>query len=387
MPLSNPRRIQLARTAVVLGTLAALLVAPRLWLEHRYFGPLPVFSWVPVLHPPLDLIALTALALLLLPVLAARRPRPWILLWCALFALRSLPDRITWQPYFLQYFFLLLALAFAGGGGSRDAGVLHTSRLVVASIYFWSGVSKFDHAFLHGGIVPVLHPISSWFPPALVVEFAILVPAAEVALALGLLVPRMRDAACALAILMHLSLLYVLGPLGQDYNRVVWPWNVVMIALDLVLFFRDRGFSARDLLWPRGFALHRVALVLFVVCPVLSYAGLWDPYLSFRLYSYKYHWGTLYLGERVRAALPERTRVESEPSERSDYPWKLLIPYWSEHELGAFAPATPAVYRGIARKVCAEAERSGDVLLVIDEPGDWRTGASRRTSTTCDGLR
>jgi hypothetical protein len=40
------------------------------------------------------------------------------------FALRAVPDEITWQPYLYQYFFMLLSLAFADGTGSvRDEGV------------------------------------------------------------------------------------------------------------------------------------------------------------------------------------------------------------------------------------------------------------------------
>lgn len=372
-------RLRLVRGTIVGGVLAAFLLAPRLWLAHPFFGPLPVFSWVPTLPPPLDLVVLVVLVALLVPLLVARRPRRWILLWCALFAARSLGDRLTWQPYFFQYFFMLLALAFAGRGDrpDEDEKVLHAERLIVASVYLWSGVSKVDDTFLHGGILAVLEPIASQFPPALVVRLSFLVPGLEIAIALGLLLPRLRNGAVVLAILMHLSLLYVLGPFGQNYNRVVWPWNVVMILLLLLLFWRARRFGAADVLWTRGFAFQRVILALFTLAPGLSYVGLWDPYLSFRLYSYTYLMGTLHLREHVRQALPARTRTEVEASEHRGYAGRLVVPYWSEHELGAFAPPTSAVYRGIARKVCTLAREPADVLLVLDDPPD---------SLTCDRL-
>ena len=63
------------------------------------------------------------------------------------------------------------------------------------------------------------------------------VPVMEIAVAVGLLVPRLRNAAVAGAIATHVVVLGLLGPLGHRTNAVVWPWNAAMAALAALRMF------------------------------------------------------------------------------------------------------------------------------------------------------
>ena len=54
---------------------------------------------------------------------------------------------------------------------------------------------------------------------------------------IGLLLwaPRLRLTAIIAEVVVHGSALLFLGPLGYNYNWVVWPWNLAMPALLWVL--------------------------------------------------------------------------------------------------------------------------------------------------------
>ena len=387
-PFRDP--LFLIKTAVSLGLLAAFCLAPRLFLHHPLFTQIPVSSGIPALPTPVDLAILVALAVLLLPVLVLRRPQKLLVVWCALFAGRTVWDQSTWQPYFYQYFFMLLSLVFAarqaGEDDAKDAAVLASDRLLVASIYVWSGLSKFNHRFLHhaiGALSPALAPL---IPDRYVPWLALVMPVVETGIGIGLLCRRSRRLAMFLAIGMHASILLAIGPLGRDYNRVVWPWNVVMIFLLVVLFRTREGPDPPWYVSLRAPAFHRVVLVFFVLCPLSSFVGAWPAYLSFKLYSHNVHSGTIYVTSRMVETLPVRWRAEVQPTRAKPYAGYLTVPSWSERELGAFLPPEPAIFRAVTRRLCALAPATNDVLLVLEAPPDWRTGETQKTLLDCVSL-
>jgi Na+-transporting NADH:ubiquinone oxidoreductase subunit NqrB len=117
------------------------------------------------------------------------------------------------------------------------------------------------------------------------------VPVVETAIGLGLLTRRFRKFAVIGALLMHAFIMLCVGPLGNDHNTVVWPWNFAMSAFVLILFWRAPDEpSPSTILKPGrnlspGSALRAVVLVLFAFMPLFNFFGLWDSYLSSSLYS------------------------------------------------------------------------------------------------------
>ena len=79
---------------------------------------------------------------------------------------------------------------------------------------------------------------------------------------------------------MHVFNLIWLGPLGLQYNKVVWPWNVAMIIL-LWMIFIKKEINAK-LIWKNTGAL---VAFCWILLPALNLAGWWDNYLSCNLYS------------------------------------------------------------------------------------------------------
>lgn len=386
----NLRRITRFKWIVGLGLAVSFLIAPGIWLERQFFTPMPIADAFRPLPPPLDLVVFVALLVLLGAILFARRPRPLILAWVVLFALRTLWDQATWQPFLLMYAFFLFTIAFAAWDEPQrdrnlNAAVLNTGRFVVVTIYVWSGLSKLSFGFVHFVLPELLQSAGVALPTALVVRLGLLFPLGEIAIGLGLLLPRTRHLCLAAAIFMHAFVLLAVGPLGQNYNTVVWPWNVAMIAILVVLFRGTAEVSARAIVFNRRFPLHLAAVALFGVLPGFSYLGLWPTYLSFRLYSDQYHWATISMTPAVRLKLPPRSREEvTVASDDDGYDGHLNVAYWSEHELGAIIPPEPRVFREVARRVCALADDPLDVRLVVTAPPDRWTGEETRTTRYCD---
>jgi hypothetical protein len=283
-------------------------------------------------------------------------------------------------------------MAFAAWDGRKhdrdvNAAVLNTSRFIVVAIYIWSGLSKLSFGFVHFVLPELLQAAGIGLPAELVYRIGLLFPLSEIAIGLGLLVPRTRNLCLAAAICMHAFVLLAVGPFGQNYNAVVWPWNAAMIAILLVLFRGAPDVRPQAILLNRGFPVHLVALALFGVLPGLSYVGLWPTYLSFRLYSDQYHWATISMTPAVRLKLPPRSREEVTIANDGDgYDGHLNVAYWSEHELGAILPPEPRVFREVARRVCALADDPLDVRLVVTAPPDRWTGEETTTTRYCDGF-
>ena len=72
-------------------------------------------------------------------------------------------------------------------------------------------------------------------------------PFVQVAFGIGLLIPRFRRASLIAAVAMHLFILAMFGPMGLNWNNIVWPWTAAMAIFDILLFSGRRGFfMARD---------------------------------------------------------------------------------------------------------------------------------------------
>lgn len=206
----------------------------------------------------------------------------------------ALGDTSRLQPWFYQYSFMFAALCLFGWGRMGALDALNVCRLIVAATYFWSGLQKANAGFFHN-----LYPwlvgsltarLPNWAGGALL-SGAYAVPVVEAAIGLGLLTRRFRGPAVIGALLMHAFIMLCVGPFGNNWNVVVWPWNFAMAAFVLLLFWRPTDTpSPLMILYPRrsfspGFALRAAVLVLFAFMPLLSFFGLWDSYLSSSLYS------------------------------------------------------------------------------------------------------
>lgn len=401
---SQVRRVQL----VVVGALLATFgIAPRLWLQHPLFAPIPITQGFPTLPPPMDALVLGILVLLLVIIPFVREPRWWIVSWCVLLALRTFWDRVTWQPYLLQYSFMLFSIALArrrpdsrspvgtDGGAAVDPScrVLEANRLIVAAVYFWSGVSKFGYANMVEMPRRVAEFMPAWLPVGLITSLWAFAPFFEIAIAVGLLSARARRLVVVGAIVMHVGILVFLGPFGFGHNQVIWPWNVAMVLLNVILFWPRDETTKQTLSRVRLFltgnrhVFHKVVVVVFGVCPFLSYVGLWSPYLSFRMYSASVEQGLVALTPAAIDGLPNELREGApiRPQEGRGFV-TVHLARWGEEVLNAFPPPDRAVYYTIARRVCDSTTEPDGVRLILRHLPDLFTGERQETLESCAEL-
>ncbi|WP_435016310.1 MauE/DoxX family redox-associated membrane protein [Tundrisphaera sp. TA3] len=232
------------------ATLAMIAASWPLWADRGGFPRVPFVAGLP------GLPARWPLAVALGAAMLGRAWRPMLAIAPALLVVAILGDQNRFQPW--AYQFALYALVM---GLASKARALALSRLLVASLYFYSGLSKLDASFvaetgstfLDAGLVPLGIDPGRW-PTPLRVLAILAMPAWEMAVAIGLMRAGTRRLALAGAIGQHLALLGLLGPWALGHSLNVLIWNAAMIAEDVVLFARPPAPAAawwrspRDLL-------------------------------------------------------------------------------------------------------------------------------------------
>src|SRR5438067_735087 len=391
----DPRRGNLSKTEErQVGLLVRLIAAAmgcsfllswKLWLSSRLFPLAPVSNYLPEIPYPIDYIWFLSLLALLAVISFLPRPRKLVLIFVCLAALLSLWDQTRWQPWFYQYLFMLAGFGFLAWkendpGGNRAA--LDACRLIVASIYLWSGVQKLNVTFVRTTWPDIAAFLpSSW--QAAVAHFPLwlilVVPLVEIFIGLGLLTRRFRSGAVLVAVATHLAILLLLVASGE--NVVVWPWNIAMTSFVWILFWQDKKTTARRIVIGKK-AFQILVLILFGVLPSLNFVGLWDAYLSSALYSGNTYQTALYLGPAVLARLP--AAIHPHVWQKSE-PFFLDINRWGYAELRVPIYPEPRVYRQVAKRICKYAEGERISLWIKQKPHPL-TGLFESEYYDCENL-
>lgn len=251
-----------------------------LWLSWgRTFPELPILDFLSYIPSQLsDSVAILSVLLMIGAFIKPAKGFLIVLLVLEIF-LMSL-DQMRWQPALFQflitlyigmfspkvfksYFFFLLSATYVFSG-------LHKLNLGYVN-FMWGKFFLIDYL----GIPPEIayH--------RLVKAAGLILPLIEILAGL-LLWTRFRKIGWSLLIVMHLLLLLALGPLGTNFNSIIWPWNVLMIVF-AILYLKDE---------PLTFSLNYfqnftgvVLILILVILPISSFFGMYSPYLSFSLYS------------------------------------------------------------------------------------------------------
>ena len=215
----------------------------------------------------------------------------WLLITAVfLYTILILFDLHRLTPYMIVYFGIFSSLILL----KYDSSVLFTALLIIASgIYIFSGLHKLNAGFVTD-IAPRLwfHSLPFSYNNSIGYSLAIL----ETVAGLFLLIPLVRKFASILLIVMHLIIIWKLGPWKLDWNYIVIPWNVMMIAV-LIFIFRKSSFckfkigAARGLIITLGF--------FFWLLPAISQVTWIPENLSMMLYSGKSKSGYLIIDKKA----------------------------------------------------------------------------------------
>lgn len=382
LQLDSARTALRVKTTVVLGLLAGILLSQKLWVSSRFYPLVPVFHALPRIPYPLDYICFGALLVCLFAAAFAQKPRIAIFVSVALLAALALWDQTRWQPWAYQYWVMLIALGCYSWKpedvlGRRDA--LNMCRLIMGCTYVYSGLQKMNIRFISEGFPWVAKTLPFHIPGLGYLGWV--AASIEISIGLSLLTRRFRKIGMINGIIMHVFILYSFGPLGRHWNSVVWPWNVVMIALILLLFWNAEATFA-DLVWRNKFVFQKVVLLLFGILPALSFLGYWPSDLSLALYTANLTEADVLVSDQVKQELPPAVQPYVKPISGHVV---LRVQDWTFGELNVPPYAEMQSFTAVASEVCRWAHNSPDIRLTGQEKNTL-LGRGKEIRNTCFGL-
>jgi uncharacterized membrane protein YphA (DoxX/SURF4 family) len=252
------------------------------------------------------------------------------------------------QPWLYLYGLALVALQMAGGRAGRGPEGLAMVRLLIGFAWLWSGIMKLNPAFAADYFPGLMEPFGLRAWAAGHAPAAFLAGGIEAVAGVLFLIPRLQKWGLAGGLLVHAFILASLGPLGLNWNEVVWPWNLAFM-----------GMAALATLGPResrtagGGGWGKILVVCLAgLMPAFNLAGGWDHFLSHSYYSGRVPMTVFYFHPEDRFHIPESARpyvLQAEGEETFFLPLEI----WALGELKI--PGYPEVWvrKNTAARLCA----------------------------------
>jgi len=334
-------RLALIKLTILIGILISVVLSFNLWAGDRWFPKtafIENYIGIPVRYDYVNFCVLLTL-LFLCSVSQKKTPTILLVLFCIYLCF---DDQNRIQPWFYNYVLMLCILLFYKNRVDEPNNyttIFISLQLLVSLIYIFSGIQKMNSTFVPNTFELIAHnfdAILSTRQLNMVVKFGYAVPFIEVCFGVFLLLKPIRFIIVPLVILMHILLLITMAPSNNDYNYIIWPWNVMMIILVLLLFARvnkERFFDISFLF--KSFSFF-IVIVFMLICPIFSLHNKYDSFLSSSLFSSNLNKGELLLSSKAYRNLPYYIRRYCKKNEMT---YILSIDNWAKDELNA--PCVP----------------------------------------------
>jgi uncharacterized membrane protein YphA (DoxX/SURF4 family) len=261
--------VHAARAIAALAQCATVLVTWKLWSVRLDPPALPLgpSMAVPFGH------ALIVTALVAIPF-----ARVGSILHALALALAIVADLNRVQPSPFSFAVILLGTSF----GARGWVI---ARVALAALWFYAGLNKLLSPGWFSGTAPWLLSALTRTPAPLVSKwFPWVIAGGEMTLGLLVLLPFTRRLAALGAVLLHVGILFDLGPWGHKWNEAVWPWNAGLALLAPFLLWPFRKEPVRETA-RQSHPLALAACAWLALAPLLWHVGLYPAYFSHHLYS------------------------------------------------------------------------------------------------------
>lgn len=373
------------KIVLILATLSGIVLSSRLWVGNRLFPTVPLVENLSM-SQNIGVIVFAILLGSLFFALIFPRPKKFIFIFLIALAMLAIFDQMRWQPWVYQYFLMFFVISFYDFNYKKiiDKNTIYTLLCIfISSIYIWSGLQKTNLVFIYKIFPWIAEPLWGSMPPKLGLLFGMLVPAFEILIGIALLNKGFRKLGVIMAVSMSLFLLTVLGPLGHNWNSVVWPWDIAMALFAIILFWR-KGPSFKDLLPIRKLLILKIIVLLVIFMPIMSFFNLFDSYLSWTLYSGNTNSAQIIISDSVKEKLREielkHTFVIGPEKNRLDYFM------WSFDELNVPTYPESRIYKGITKKLCHTYEENAYGISLIINGKPTLVNRGEREVYTCASL-
>ncbi len=366
--LSTEIRLRWIFRLVLFGLLAQMLLSFSLWWK-----PDGVLSYLPLLFTDgaylekssMVLFPVFLLLLIFNLILSDKKNVLLLFLVTGIFLITGNIHRL--QVWF--YFYGLILVLFLWKRRVAPEILMLFLRGVVAGVYVWSGLHKFNIHFVEDIFPWLLEPLRNFvtsFPP----ELAYGAGGVELLIGAGLLFCRSRNLMVIATFIFHGIILGLLGPFGHNWNHVVWPWNLVMPLLVWLLFINNKKIPVNnrgEML--RSFPAGWLVLLLVWLLPAFNYTGFTPEQLSFKMYAGSQPEMVLYYGASDRHLFdPHPAKYGNLPLVRTPR-YRIVLDDVAAAEWGTPFFTTSATARRIARQFCQKMERPGEggMLYLVDD--------------------
>lgn len=353
---------------VLIGRLCGLMCLLQLLLSASAWGLGPRFFPQQGLLPlPIGPAYFYGLALSLGTLVF--RPNQYTLsLVTAFLAYGFLADLQLLQAWSYQYFFFFGLLAWAQWQPSKAALVQDLLAIFMACCYLWAGLHKINPLFATE-VFPWLMGIFSWTDSW--ADWSMggyLIAIFEALLGLSFFFPKLSRYSRWLLIPFHLGILLFL--FFDDWNKVVYPWNLGMPLLALLLF-GQKNYQTTALYKQPAFLL---TILIFGLLPSQRSTGYWPYPLSFSMYSAcstELHLG--FSKEQFKAPTLKRQiplKILETATYNGETYW-LSVDDWSilEYELPSFS--NKIYLRAWAKQFLTQSPYSSIQLKWVERKGLW----------------
>jgi len=218
-------RFKLIKILTVLSFFISNGLIYKQYLPENYWLCIPYFD----LELPYSLSILTLLILAGSLVLTLIYQEA-LLITVSVFIFHCLFINICFLLTFNIYYLVILMILYKNTAADvhfRQSALI----LFMTSVYFWSGLSKFNPGFREESFPNLINTIVSIKDLNFLLFLGYFAALFELIAAIGLMISKFKKVACQLLIFMHIFILIVLGPIGLNYGYAVWVWNILAIIL------------------------------------------------------------------------------------------------------------------------------------------------------------
>lgn len=353
LQLSIFNRLKLVKITVIVGMISSMLCSYQLWAGNRSFPVCPFYSdwYLPIPYDYVLFFTVITCSLLLLFITQTR----WFIFIILLLNLALvLLDQNRMQPWFFMYNSILAVLFFYNwriDNVNNYNSFFIVLQLAVCAIYVYSGIQKINEGFMNEAFPELIKPMGKFFSERqmhILNKTGHVLPFYELFIGITLLIRPVRFIAIPMTILLHLCGIFLLGPWGNNYYPGIWPWNLSMILLVLLLFSgktTERFFSVSNLF---KLPVFYYVLVFLWILPSLNLFNKWETNLSLTFYSGNNHEGKIVLSKEAYKKLPLFIRhfAVSENEAYVLYPEK-----WCLQELKAPLYPEKRIYEKITEEI------------------------------------
>jgi len=356
------KQIKIITRITAIACFISIMLCYKVFLNNRNFPLSPVFDFLPNLPFPLDYTLLCLTLLLLIIIAIVRNPQKIIIAFVSSVCCIAIFDLNRWQPWLYQYLLMFFILAFFNyrcDDTKQQKSILTIFRLMIASVYFWSGLQKLNPLFISDTFPWLMEPFGISNTDSFI-PLGKSLPIIESVSGILLLINDTKKAAVIVISVMHLLILFIIGPWGHSYNPVVWAWNIAMILFCFVLFYNENKFTIESIRVSFRYNSVKFVFILFCLLPQLNFFNLWDSYLSNNLYSGNTANGYIIVSDSAKKELPEN--IAKYAVGENNYN-AINIKYWCMQELNVPAYPEKRNYDKITETVSKWVKNKNEIYL------------------------